>query len=455
MGHVTDRRREDNLYINWSPPEKVIETTAAQQSSKQVKEEDQVALCLLTTLLPMEPFPVAVNAVSPTEDPFSTPLTSIPAWYYKILAALMFLVTALSLCENLMVMLVTFQFKQLRQPLNYIIVNLSLADFLVSLTGGTISVVTNFRGYFFLGRWACVLEGFAVTYFGIVALWSLAVLAFERFFVIAGRWGTFALVLIMPRWLCCLSGVSHSSGPFRRCWAGAATPSAGSEPPVNPTACQAKLFILISAAQLKVLNVLSLPWYSGHLEDHSFIVTLFSTCFILPLAIIIVCYCKLIRKLRKVSISQGRLVGSRRPERQVSRMVVVMILAFLLAWTPYASLSIAFTVYPTMHLDPRLAAAPAFLAKTAAVYNPIIYVFMNKQFKKCLLQLLRCSDVTVVEGNNNHSSEHLGATNESNTGEMSAIAARVSGAPKTEENHHNASGSFKQIPIPENKVCPM
>ncbi len=63
-------------------------------------------------------------------------------------------------------MFVTFKFKQLRQPLNYIIVNLAIADFLVSLTGGLISFLTNARGYFFLGKWACVLEGFAVTFFG-------------------------------------------------------------------------------------------------------------------------------------------------------------------------------------------------------------------------------------------------------------------------------------------------
>lgn len=78
----------------------------------------------------------------------------------------MFIVTSLSITENFTVMLVTFRYKQLRKPLNYIIVNLSVADFLVSLTGGTISFLTNARGYFFLGVWACVLEGFAVTFFG-------------------------------------------------------------------------------------------------------------------------------------------------------------------------------------------------------------------------------------------------------------------------------------------------
>lgn len=60
-------------------------------------------------------------------------------------------------------------------------------------------------------------------------------------------------------------------------------------------------------------------------------------------------------------------------------MVVVMIVAFMVGWTPYAAFSILVTAHPTIHLDPRLAAIPAFFSKTAAVYNPIIYVFMNKQ----------------------------------------------------------------------------
>lgn len=122
----------------------------------------------------MESLSLSVNGVSytvaaelaPTNDPFSGPIKTIAQWNFTILAVLMFVVTSLSLCENFLVMFITFKFKQLRQPLNYIIVNLAIADFLVSITGGLISFLTNARGYFFLGRWACVLEGFAVTFFG-------------------------------------------------------------------------------------------------------------------------------------------------------------------------------------------------------------------------------------------------------------------------------------------------
>lgn len=122
----------------------------------------------------MDTLSVSVNAVSytvaaelsPTDDPFTGPIQNIAQWNFTVLAVLMFVVTSLSLSENFLVMFVTFKFKQLRQPLNYIIVNLAIADFLVSLTGGVISFLTNARGYFFLGRWACILEGFAVTFFG-------------------------------------------------------------------------------------------------------------------------------------------------------------------------------------------------------------------------------------------------------------------------------------------------
>ncbi|KAI7806040.1 vertebrate ancient long opsin [Triplophysa rosa] len=382
----------------------------------------------------MESFEVAVNGVIHTEDPFSGPLTHVEPWNYTFLAVLMVIVTTLSLCENGAVMLVTFRFKQLRQPLNYIIVNLSLADFLVSLTGGVISCATNYHGYFFLGQWACVLEGFAVTFFGIVALWSLAVLAFERYFVICRPLGNIRL-----------RGKHAALGllfvwTFSFIW---------TIPPVLGWC---------SYTVSRIGTTCEPNWYSGRFHDHTFIITFFITCFILPLGVIVVCYCKLLRKLRKVSNSHGRLGNARKPERQVTRMVVVMIVAFMVAWTPYAVFSVVVTAHPSIYLDPRLAAVPAFFSKTAAVYNPIIYVFMNKQFRKCLIQLASCRDISTIDGNVNQTTERVGLTNESHTGEMSAIAAQIPAAgpvqSKPEEQPSECS-LFGQLPIPENKVCPM
>uniref|UniRef100_H0ZN75 G-protein coupled receptors family 1 profile domain-containing protein n=1 Tax=Taeniopygia guttata TaxID=59729 RepID=H0ZN75_TAEGU len=314
-------------------------------------------------------------------DPFHRPLDSIQPWQFRLLAAVMLLVTSLSLAENLAVILVTFKFKQLRQPINYIIVNLSVADFLVSLTGGTISFLTNLKGYFFMGYWACVLEGFAVTFFGIVALWSLALLAFERYIVIcrplrnARLRGKHAALGIVFVW------------SFSFIWT------------IPPTTGWS------SYTTSKIGTTCEPNWYSGAYADHTYIITFFTTCFIVPLLVILVSYGKLVWKLKKVSDAQGRLGAARRPERQVTRMVVFMIVAFLICWMPYATFSILVTAYPSIELDPCVAAIPAFFSKTATVYNPVIYVFMNKQFRQCLIQMFSCSAIGTAESNMKLTSE--------------------------------------------------
>lgn len=77
-------------------------------------------------------------------------------------------------------------------------------------------------------------------------------------------------------------------------------------------------------------------------------------------------------------------------------MAVVMIVAFMVGWTPYAAFSILVTASPSIHLDPRMASIPAFLSKTAAVYNPIIYVFMNKQVTGSQINNLHfCCELTL------------------------------------------------------------
>nr|BAK19957.1 VA long opsin [Chrysiptera cyanea] len=406
----------------------------AKRDFLSVSVSKQVADTLAWT---MDTLSLSVNAVSytvapvlSTDDPFNGPIKNIEQWNFTILAVVMFVVTSLSLTENFLVMFITFKFKQLRQPLNYIIVNLAIADFLVSLTGGVISFLTNARGYFFLGKWACILEGFAVTFFGIVALWSLAVLSFERFFVICRPLGNIrlqakhAILGLLFVWT------------FSFIW---------TFPPVlgwNRYTVS------------KIGTTCEPDWYSTNMRDHSYIITFFTTCFILPLGVIFFCYGKLLRKLRKVS--HGRLATARKPERQVTRMVV-MIVAFMVGWTPYAAFSILVTAYPTIELDPRLASIPAFFSKTAAVYNPVIYVFMNKQFRKCLIQHFTGKG-TIPESNLNQTSGRPGLTSESQTGEMSAIAARIpvggTVSPRSDDSPTDC-GSFAQLPIPENKVCPM
>jgi c-opsin len=60
-------------------------------------------------------------------------------------------------------------------------------------------------------------------------------------------------------------------------------------------------------------------------------------------------------------------------------MIVVMILAFLVAWSPYAVLALVVAFGDSSVVSPGLAVVPAIIAKSSFCYNPLIYVGLNTQ----------------------------------------------------------------------------
>lgn len=90
----------------------------------------------------------------------------MPRIGYTILAVILALSSTFGVILNMVVIIVTVRYKQLRQPLNYALVNLAVADLGCAVFGGLLTTVTNAMGYFSLGRVGCVLEGFAVAFFG-------------------------------------------------------------------------------------------------------------------------------------------------------------------------------------------------------------------------------------------------------------------------------------------------
>nr|QYF06555.1 ciliary opsin [Macrobiotus sp.] len=58
-------------------------------------------------------------------------------------------------------------------------------------------------------------------------------------------------------------------------------------------------------------------------------------------------------------------------------MVILMVAAFLFAWMPYAVVSLIVVFGGDYLITASAAAAPAILAKSSIVYNPVIYVLTN------------------------------------------------------------------------------
>ncbi|OXB52676.1 hypothetical protein ASZ78_013352, partial [Callipepla squamata] len=87
-----------------------------------------------------------------------------------------------------------------------------------------------------------------------------------------------------------------------------------------------------------------------------------------------------------VAAQQQESATTQKAEREVSRMVVVMVGSFCVCYVPYAALAMYMVNHRDHGLDLRLVTIPAFFSKSACVYNPIIYCFMNKQFRACILE---------------------------------------------------------------------
>uniref|UniRef100_A0AAR2K7V6 G-protein coupled receptors family 1 profile domain-containing protein n=1 Tax=Pygocentrus nattereri TaxID=42514 RepID=A0AAR2K7V6_PYGNA len=277
----------------------------------------------------------------------------MPRIGYTVLAIIIGFFSVSGVILNVLVIIVTLRHRQLRQPLNYALVNLAVADLGCAMFGGLPTTVTNAMGYFSLGRLGCVLEGFAVAFFGIAGLCSVAVIAIDRYMVVCRPMGT---VIFQTRHA--VAGVVFS-WVWSFVW---------NTPP---------LFGWGSYQLEGVMTSCAPDWYSRDTANVSYILCYFMLCFALPFSTIVFSYSRLLWTLRQVETCKSG--STAKAEMQVARMVVVMVLAFLLTWLPYASFALAVIFDSNLYINPLIATVPMYLAKSSTVFNPIIYIFMNRQ----------------------------------------------------------------------------
>ncbi|KAL7838730.1 hypothetical protein AOLI_G00271340 [Acnodon oligacanthus] len=251
-----------------------------------------------------------------SEDPFEGPNYHIaPRWVYNVSSIWMIFVVIASIFTNGLVIVATAKFKKLRHPLNWILVNLAIADLGETVLASTISVINQVFGYFILGHPMCIFEGWTVSVCGVTALWSLTIISWERWVVVCkpfgnvkfdGKWAAGGIIF---SWVWATIWCSPPIFGWSRYW-----------PHGLKTSCGPDVF-------------------SGS-EDPgvaSYMITLILTCCALPLSIIIICYIFVWSAIHQVAQQQKDSESTQKAEKEVSRMVVVMILAFIVCWGPYAS----------------------------------------------------------------------------------------------------------------------
>ena len=96
------------------------------------------------------------NKTGVVRSPFEHPQYYLAEpWKYSLVAAYMLFLIASSFPVNFLTLYVTVKNKKLRTPLNYILLNLAVADLF--------TLYTALHGYFVLGVSGCNIEGFFAT----------------------------------------------------------------------------------------------------------------------------------------------------------------------------------------------------------------------------------------------------------------------------------------------------
>ncbi|XP_067095355.1 rhodopsin [Osmerus mordax] len=340
------------------------------------------------------------NASGIVRNPYEYPQYYLvsPAAYF-MLACYMFFLILTGFPINFLTLYVTIEHKKLRTSLNYILLNLAVADLFMVIGGFTTTLYTSLNGYFVFGRTGCNIEGFCATLGGEIALWSLVVLAIERWVVVCKPMSNFRF------------GENHAIMGVAFSWVMAATCA------VPPLFGWSRYIPEGMQCSCGIDYYTRAPGFN----NESFVIYMFIVHFTIPLIVISFCYGRLLCTVKEAAAAQQESETTQRAEREVTRMVVLMVISYLVCWVPYASVAWFIFCNQGSEFGPVFMTAPAFFAKSSALYNPLIYVCMNKQFRHCMITTLCC-------GKNPFEEEEGASTTASKTEASSVSSSSVAPA---------------------------
>ncbi|XP_072316560.1 opioid receptor, delta 1b [Eucyclogobius newberryi] len=112
----------------------------------------------------------------------------------------------------------------------------------------------------------------------------------------------------------------------------------------------------------------------------------FIFAFVVPVLVIIVCYGLMIQRLKSVRLLSGSKEKDR-TLRRITRMVLVVVAAFVICWTP---IHVFIIIRIIVHIDHNNLLVKASwhlciaLGYTNSSLNPVLYAFLDENFKRCL-----------------------------------------------------------------------
>uniref|UniRef100_H3AUJ3 Opsin 6, group member b n=1 Tax=Latimeria chalumnae TaxID=7897 RepID=H3AUJ3_LATCH len=253
---------------------------------------------------------------------------------------------------------------------DYLTFNLAISDASISIFGYSRGIIEIFNvfmddGFLITSLWTCQVDGFLILLFGLISINTLTAINIKgcqphQVHRVDKRLIAVTIIVI---WLTALF------------WSAAPLLGWGSYTDHKYGTCEIDWIRAMFSATYK-----------------SYIIGVFIFGFFLPVLVMVFSYVPIIKTVRSSHKStQGGDISKRQQmmEQHITRVSFVICIAFFLAWSPYAVISLwSACEFRVPAITSILA---SLFAKSASLYNPFTYIGMSSKFCKDLQDLFQCS----------------------------------------------------------------
>ncbi|XP_012537821.1 rhodopsin isoform X1 [Monomorium pharaonis] len=306
-----------------------------------------------------------------------------PHWYqfppmntlwHAIIGLVIGVLGVISVIGNGMVIYIFTTTKSLRTPSNLLVINLALSDFLMMLCMSPAMVINCYYETWVLGPFVCELYGMTGSLFGSISIWTMTMIAFDRYNVIVKGLSAKpmtingALLRILAIWAFSLFWTIAPMFGWNRY-----------VPEGNMTAC-------------------GTDYLNKDMLSRSYILVYSIFVYFAPLFLIIYSYFYIIQAVaaheknmreqaKKMNVASLRSAENQNTsaECKLAKVALMTISLWFMAWTPYLVINYA-GIFETTKISPLFTIWGSLFAKANAVYNPIVYGISHPKYRAALFQ---------------------------------------------------------------------
>ena len=260
-----------------------------------------------------------------------------------------------TICKNL---------NRLSAP-SYLILSIAVSDFLSCSVAVPFSIAGHFQKRWPFGMIGCQAHAFMIFLLGLVSITHLTIISTEKYLTITRSISRHSycgkkqvLIFILASWI---YSFGFSVAPLLG-W---------------------------SRYGLEGTNdTCSVKWESSLPEDHAYFGIMFFACYFMPMAVIVFCYYK-IHEVSKNVVDNTSQMGAfaatmtqalLKKHRKSAMYFLTVIASYLLAWTPYAVVSLL--TISRIKINPIVTSGCGVFAKTSFLLNPVMYIAFSRKFRR-------------------------------------------------------------------------